>query len=687
MTTAAVTASMVLSVVPAAPLMAAEEYSANVSGDTSFQASSGTAIEAQYITIDLTNCMPVDPGAIAAGMQGLPEGLSLGVDSYDENHICFAVYGTPVSENNDPIELTIPAGTLLDSDGEYIQDALSVSSFGVCWNIAQGEEAAADTTITEVADTETESTDTDTTTETTAETDVDDGPTTAEEAEAISDSTNEELISAQTILELPQVEADFRFIHIDVDKQYFASNTFVYSDMSTQAGIIGAAVKGDTVYTILEEEDDWLYVESGKVRGFVKASKITDTYPEDEDDSEAAASETETEKAEETESTDGDSSKTETEKTDDSAIEEDLTEEESDEIEEAADSYAIPLTSEVTSALTYTRTSAMEVAVEKVPLITKKAVNVLEEKDVKTARTIGTLSTNGIAYLLQDDGDGWLFVESGDVRGFVKASDLYGTDESAAKVEANGESYYAEASELIEPEDNKNLYYTITSIKEGTLVSAKAQAIIEYASQFLGNPYLWGGTDPVNGSDCSGFVQSVYGAMGYSLPRTSREQSVCSTQVSLDSLSPGDLVFYASAGVVYHVMIYIGDGMTLENAGDAGVTVRNLSYDAAVWGVRVITEDDAGLTSATGVLTSEKVTADDSSSTESSDAKKTAEKDPSPASVASSQLLLQSTIKEAGTVGFNSGNVTCICLNIERSGKTEAEKLQEVLLHMTEFIS
>ena len=63
--------------------------------------------------------------------------------------------------------------------------------------------------------------------------------------------------------------------------------------------------------------------------------------------------------------------------------------------------------------------------------------------------------------------------------------------------------------QMIAPEDNKVCYYTFKSVKEASVENPTRQALINYALQFIGNPYVWGGTDPVHGADCSGFAQHV----------------------------------------------------------------------------------------------------------------------------------------------------------------------------------
>ena len=105
-------------------------------------------------------------------------------------------------------------------------------------------------------------------------------------------------------------------------------------------------------------------------------------------------------------------------------------------------------------------------------------------------------------------------------------------------------------------------------------------AVVAYAKQFIGNPYVWGGTSLTNGADCSGFVQSIFKKYGVSLPRTSSAQSTVGSKVSLSEAQPGDLVFYAKNGRVNHVAIYIGDGQIVHASNE-----RN-GIRTSVWNYR-----------------------------------------------------------------------------------------------------
>lgn len=113
--------------------------------------------------------------------------------------------------------------------------------------------------------------------------------------------------------------------------------------------------------------------------------------------------------------------------------------------------------------------------------------------------------------------------------------------------------------------------------------------IVNYALQFVGNPYVWGGTSLTNGADCSGFVLSVYKKFGYSLPHSSASQANCGKKVEIKDLQPGDLVFYKHGSRIGHVIIYIGDGKAVEAMGKKwGIVRSNVNYSRACCARRII---------------------------------------------------------------------------------------------------
>ena len=117
----------------------------------------------------------------------------------------------------------------------------------------------------------------------------------------------------------------------------------------------------------------------------------------------------------------------------------------------------------------------------------------------------------------------------------------------------------------------------------------RAQEIVDYALQFVGNPYVWGGNSLTNGCDCSGFVHLIYKHFGYTTPRYSLSFQYVGRAVDIEDIQPGDIVVYARNGEgVGHVAIYIGNGKIVEaQSTKAGITSnRNLHNNRAIIAVR-----------------------------------------------------------------------------------------------------
>ena len=109
--------------------------------------------------------------------------------------------------------------------------------------------------------------------------------------------------------------------------------------------------------------------------------------------------------------------------------------------------------------------------------------------------------------------------------------------------------------------------------------SAVRTAIVAYAKQFLGNPYVYGGTSLTNGADCSGFTMRIFEHFGVSTGRTSRDQASNGKQISLSEIQPGDLLFYASGKTINHVALYIGDGKIIHaSTSKTGIIISNAYY-------------------------------------------------------------------------------------------------------------
>lgn len=114
--------------------------------------------------------------------------------------------------------------------------------------------------------------------------------------------------------------------------------------------------------------------------------------------------------------------------------------------------------------------------------------------------------------------------------------------------------------------------------------AGSGQAVVDYACQFIGNPYVWGGTSLTNGADCSGFVQSVYKHFGVSLPRTSGQMRGAGTGVSYSEAIPGDVICYDG-----HVGIYMGDGQIVNAINRSkGIGVLSATYTSIVTVRRIL---------------------------------------------------------------------------------------------------
>lgn len=111
------------------------------------------------------------------------------------------------------------------------------------------------------------------------------------------------------------------------------------------------------------------------------------------------------------------------------------------------------------------------------------------------------------------------------------------------------------------------------------VISATRTALVAYAKQFLGNPYVYGGSSLTEGTDCSGFVMRIYEHFGIQTGRNSREQAANGRSIAIEAVQPGDLLFYASGNTINHVAIYIGGGQVIHAASaKTGIIISPSNY-------------------------------------------------------------------------------------------------------------
>lgn len=157
------------------------------------------------------------------------------------------------------------------------------------------------------------------------------------------------------------------------------------------------------------------------------------------------------------------------------------------------------------------------------------------------------------------------------------------------KVSLDGEDAYV-AARYVTVEEKLDTAITMTELLYGQGVSDVRVDLVEYAKQFLGNPYVWGGTSLTKGADCSGFVLSVFKKYGVKLSHSSRAQANEGTKIKVAELLPGDLIFYTdSSGRINHVAIYIGGGQVIHASNPkSGIKISKYNYRTPAKCVRIL---------------------------------------------------------------------------------------------------
>ena len=216
----------------------------------------------------------------------------------------------------------------------------------------------------------------------------------------------------------------------------------------------------------------------------------------------------------------------------------------------------------------------------KVAKVNTVTLNVRSEQD--EAADCLTQIPEGESYEViptDDEIDGWTYIKvDSDIEGYV----------SSEYVEI---SYgFSHAISVAEEEEIRKQKEAEEAARYAEMTSTKRQEVVNYALQFLGNPYVYGGTSLTNGTDCSGFTMSVYAHFGYGIPRTAGAQMDGLSSVSLDSIQPGDLLFYrGSDGSIGHVTMYIGGGQVVHaSSSTTGIIISSVGYRTPCAAARVI---------------------------------------------------------------------------------------------------
>lgn len=195
----------------------------------------------------------------------------------------------------------------------------------------------------------------------------------------------------------------------------------------------------------------------------------------------------------------------------------------------------------------------------------------------KESSTEGELMANidegVIVEVVDKDGD-WFKVKYDGQVGYINGAYTVESDGPATVIVHESASSGSSGNRTSSSNSSSSSYEGGSTVSGGT-----GSAVADYACQFLGNPYVWGGTSLTNGCDCSGFVMQVYAHFGYtSLPHSSSAQRNYGQAVSLENIQPGDIVCYN-----HHVGIYVGNGKIISALGrNYGITYSSVTYKSII---------------------------------------------------------------------------------------------------------
>ena len=229
----------------------------------------------------------------------------------------------------------------------------------------------------------------------------------------------------------------------------------------------------------------------------------------------------------------------------------------------------------------------------------------LRESDSEDSNCL-TLLTGGEEYGILSQGNAWTKVEVDDsLSGYVKNEYISISYRTSKAIAVNSDPTATETAS-----NNKTTTEAVAQASQDATTTApateapateesvttpapavnpNAQDVCNFALQFVGNPYVYGGSSLTDGTDCSGFTMSVYANFGVYLPHSSKAQANCGTEVSLSEVAPGDIIFYKNGGTtIGHAALYIGGGQVVHASTEkTGIIVSNMYYSTPCKAIRV----------------------------------------------------------------------------------------------------
>lgn len=208
------------------------------------------------------------------------------------------------------------------------------------------------------------------------------------------------------------------------------------------------------------------------------------------------------------------------------------------------------------------------------------------DKAVEIAEYVATSNTGGLRVRVEPNTDCEIIYQLADGEEVAILDNTQ--DDDWIKVDVDGDEGYVSA-EYVDVDLSLKTAMTLTEARYGEGVSDVRSALCDYALQFVGNRYVWGGTSLSSGVDCSGFTMQIMAKYGVRLSHSSRAQANEGTKISTSELKPGDLIFYGKGGSINHVAIYIGGGQIVHASNKRdGIKISNYMYRSPIKCVRVL---------------------------------------------------------------------------------------------------